>query len=46
MGEAHDALMCIKNKTYINEKNRIVFREISKNAILKSLENPQKININ
>ena len=23
MHEAHDALMCIKNKTYINEKNRI-----------------------
>ena len=23
MYEAHDALMCIKNKTYINEKNRV-----------------------
>ena len=23
MHEAHDALICIKNKTYINEKNRI-----------------------
>ena len=23
MHEAHDALMCIKNKTYVNEKNRI-----------------------
>ena len=23
MHEAHDALMCIKNKTYINEKNRV-----------------------
>ncbi len=25
MSEAHDALICIKNKTYINEKNRIKF---------------------
>ena len=25
MHEAHDALICIKNKTYINEKNRIRF---------------------
>ena len=25
MYEAHDALICIKNKTYINEKNRIRF---------------------
>ena len=25
MHEAHDALICIKNKTYINEKNRIKF---------------------
>ena len=23
MHEAHDALICIKNKTYVNEKNRI-----------------------
>ena len=23
MHEAHDALICIKNKTYINEKNRV-----------------------
>ena len=27
MHEAHDALICIKNKTYINEKNRIKFSE-------------------
>ena len=27
MHEAHDALMCIKNKTYINEKNRIKFSD-------------------
>ena len=26
MHEAHDALICIKNKTYVNEKNRIVFQ--------------------
>jgi len=25
MHEAHDALICIKNKTYINEKNRVRF---------------------
>ena len=25
MYEAHDALICIKNKTYVNEKNRIKF---------------------
>ncbi|MBD1164691.1 DNA polymerase III subunit alpha [Pelagibacterales bacterium SAG-MED13] len=25
MHEAHDALICIKNKTYINEKNRVKF---------------------
>ncbi len=25
MHEAHDALICIKNKTYINEKNRLKF---------------------
>ena len=23
MHEAHDALICIKNKTYVNEKNRV-----------------------
>ena len=23
MHEAHDALICIKNKTYVNEKNRL-----------------------
>ncbi len=27
MHEAHDALICIKNKTYINEKNRISFSD-------------------
>ena len=27
MHEAHDALICIKNKTYINEKNRIKFSD-------------------
>ena len=27
MHEAHDALICIKNKTYINEKNRIRFSD-------------------
>ena len=25
MHEAHDALICIKNKTYVNEKNRVKF---------------------
>ena len=25
MHEAHDALICIKDKTYVNEKNRIHF---------------------
>merc|ERR1711991_537199 len=25
MYEAHDALICIKNKTYVNEKNRIKY---------------------
>ena len=25
MHEAHDALICIKNKTYINEKNRLIY---------------------
>ena len=25
MHEAHDALICIKNKTYVNEKNRVRF---------------------
>ena len=32
-------------KSNINDNNRIVFREISKKAILKSLESPHKINI-
>ncbi len=27
MHEAHDALICIKNKTYVNEKNRIRFSD-------------------
>ena len=27
MHEAHDALICIKNKTYINEKNRLKFTD-------------------
>ena len=27
MYEAHDALMCIKNKTYLNDKNRIKFTD-------------------
>ena len=27
MHEAHDALICIKNKTYINEKNRVKFND-------------------
>ncbi len=27
MHEAHDALICIKNKTYVNEKNRISFSD-------------------
>ena len=27
MYEAHDALICIKNKTYINEKNRVRFND-------------------
>ncbi len=33
-------------KTDINQKNRIIFREISKKAILKAIENPIKINMN
>ena len=33
-------------KTDIEQKNRIIFREISKKAILKSLESPQQINMN
>lgn len=33
-------------KVDITHNNRIVFREISKKAILKALENPQKINMN
>ncbi len=27
MQEAHDALICIKNKTYVNEKNRLKFTD-------------------
>ena len=27
MHEAHDALICIKNKTYVNEKNRVRFSD-------------------
>ena len=27
MHEAHDALICIKNKTYINEKNRLMYSD-------------------
>ena len=27
MHEAHDALICIKNKTYINEKNRLIYSD-------------------
>tara|TARA_Y100001970_G_scaffold95369_1_gene120172 strand:+ start:20497 stop:23913 length:3417 start_codon:yes stop_codon:yes gene_type:complete len=33
MHEAHDALICIKNKTYINEKNRV---KLSNHHFLKS----------
>jgi DNA topoisomerase I len=33
-------------KSKLNVNNRIVFREISKKAILKSLESPHKINMN
>ena len=33
-------------KTKIDQNNRIIFREISKKAILKSLESPQQINMN
>ena len=33
-------------KSKLNDNNRIVFREISKKAILKSLESPKKINMN
>ena len=45
-GEAiawHTALVL---KTNLGKKNRIIFREISKNAILESLKKPQKINMN
>ena len=35
MYEAHDALLCIKNKTYVNEKNRI---KLSKNHNFKTDE--------
>ena len=27
MHEAHDALLCIGNKTYVNEKNRLRFTD-------------------
>ena len=33
-------------KLNLNDNNRIIFREISKKAILNSLKNPQKINMN
>lgn len=33
-------------KVNLNENNRIIFREISKKAILKALEKPIKVNIN
>jgi len=33
-------------KSDMNQNNRIIFREISKKAILKSLESPQTINLN
>ena len=33
-------------KTDFNSNNRIIFREITKNAILKALKNPTKLNIN
>ena len=33
-------------KTDIEQNNRIIFREISKKAIVKSLKSPQKINMN
>jgi DNA topoisomerase-1 len=44
-GEAiawHTALVL---KTNLGKKNRIIFREISKNAILEALKKPQKINM-
>ena len=40
MYEAHDALICIKNKTYVNEKNRIRFSDqhyLKKNAEMSEL---------
>lgn len=33
-------------KVEINKENRIIFREISKKAIVKALKKPQKINMN
>ena len=33
-------------KTDFNSNNRIIFREITKNAILKALKNPTKLNMN
>ena len=40
MHEAHDALLCIREKTYINEKNRI---HLSKHHYLKTSEEMAKI---
>ena len=40
MHEAHDALICIKNKTYVNEKNRIKF---SNQHYLKNNSEMQKL---
>ena len=40
MHEAHDALLCIKNKTYINDKNRF---KLSNNHNLKSNEEMMKL---
>ena len=40
MHEAHDALICIKNKTYISEKNRLVFNNqhyLKNNSEMKEL---------
>ena len=40
MHEAHDALICIKNKTYINEKNRLKFSDqhyLKKNSEMSEL---------
>ena len=45
-GEAIAWHTAIVLKSNINNNNRIVFREISEKAILKSLEKPHKINMN